>query len=90
MKLACDFGAFESVVLNENKENGWFVKEYWPLNRPRLVRIVEILQDYIGNKSSNNFLVADIGCGCGYMSRFFKRMGLSVVGVDGYLEPSRD
>lgn len=90
MKSACDFGVFESVVLNENKENGWFVEEYWPLNRPRLVRIVEILQKHIGNKSFNNFLVADIGCGCGYMSRFFKRMGFSVVGVDGYLEPSRD
>jgi 2-polyprenyl-3-methyl-5-hydroxy-6-metoxy-1,4-benzoquinol methylase len=90
MKSACDFGVFESVVLNENKENCWFVEEYWPLNRPRLVRIVEILQKHIGNKSFNNFLVADIGCGCGYMSRFFKRMGFSVVGVDGYLEPSRD
>ena len=81
---------YEIEILNENKENLWFTKEYWPGNLPRLSKIIQVATSFRDANRHIDIKLADIGCGCGYMSRFFKRMGFSVVGVDGYLEPSRD
>ena len=82
--------SYEKEVLKENKDNSWFIKEYWPSNYPRLKKICELVNDFRGAGNTNEMQLADIGCGCGYMSRLFRRLGFSVTGVDGYEDAGRD
>lgn len=82
--------SFQKEILTENVGNEWFIREYWPGNLPRLKKIAKIIMNNCSKKTSGILVIADIGCGCGYMSRFFARLGFSVIGVDGYIEAGRE
>jgi len=81
---------YQKVVLGESAGNTWFTDEYWPGNYPRLRKICQLAGECVGDGNANDMNVADIGCGCGYMTRLFKRLGFSVIGVDGYEDQGRD
>lgn len=81
---------YQAEILSENAGNSWFTDEYWPGNFPRLKKICELIDNFRCASNGNEMQLADIGCGCGYMSRLFKKLGFSVTGVDGYEDEGRD
>lgn len=81
------FVEVEQRILSDFNWNPWFVTEYWPANRPRLVRMLAEAARVC--PPAGGAALADIGCGNGYMSRVFARAGYRVTGVDGYDDAGR-
>ena len=73
-------------LLRRNAANTWFINEYWPENRNRVVQIVSDVCSRFPVGSS----LLDIGCGTGYISFLFSRLGYSVCATDVWDLPERD
>lgn len=65
--------------------NAWFVHEYWPENRPRVLRFIADLQRYCPTPAS----VFEPGCGNGYISFLASRLGYRVTAADAWEPPER-
>jgi len=73
-------------LLVRHAANSWFVNEYWPENRNRVTQMILDVKDRFPAGSS----LLDIGCGTGYISFLFARLGYSVTATDVWDLPERD
>jgi 2-polyprenyl-3-methyl-5-hydroxy-6-metoxy-1,4-benzoquinol methylase len=82
------WGIQEAVdeLLASQAGNTWFVNEYWPENRGRVMRMIADVTRRFPNGAS----LLDIGCGVGYISVLFARLGYSVTATDAWELPERD
>jgi SAM-dependent methyltransferase len=66
------------------KANDWFVRSYWPENRPRAERMLRDLQRTVPKGR-----IFEPGCGNGYISFLASRLGYEVVACDSWFPPDR-
>ena len=62
-----------SEMLELWKANDWFVRSYWPENRPRVERMLRDLQ-----RTFPKGRIFEPGCGNGYISFLAARLGYEV------------
>ena len=80
--------SFEGAVtemLEFFKGNEWFVRSYWPENRPRIERTFRDLQETVPPGR-----VFEPGCGNGYVSFLAARLGYEVTACDSWFPPDRE
>lgn len=73
-------------MLREFQDNTWFTREYWPENKARVLSMVRDVSDRISGATD----VFEPGCGVGYISYIFARLGHRVIATDAWKLPERD
>ena len=66
------------------KGNDWFVRSYWPENRPRVERMLRDLQGIFPRGR-----IFEPGCGNGYISFLAARLGYDAIACDSWFPPDR-
>jgi 2-polyprenyl-3-methyl-5-hydroxy-6-metoxy-1,4-benzoquinol methylase len=74
-----------SEMLELWKANDWFVRSYWPENRPRVERMLRDLQ-----RTFPKGRIFEPGCGNGYISFLAARLGYEVMACDSWFPPDRE
>jgi len=78
----------EAKLLSEFAWNRWFLENFWPENRNR---ILHVLGDIVAfSPPSNETRILDVGCFNGYATALFALSGYSVTGVDSYEDEHRN
>ena len=75
------------MTFKEFYEKDWVAKdgapaEVDPILAPRQKRIAEVVQPMVNGRSPHEIRVLDASCGFGIFVRFFRELGLDVVGSD--------
>jgi 2-polyprenyl-3-methyl-5-hydroxy-6-metoxy-1,4-benzoquinol methylase len=73
-------------LLQEFQGNAWFTEQYWPDNKDRALSMV---RDISGRLKENAELF-EPGCGVGYISYVFAKLGYRVTATDAWKLPERD
>ena len=73
-------------LLAAHSDNRWFVDAYWPENKDRVLRMVADVKGQFPDGAR----VLDVGCGNGYISFLFARIGYDVTAVDAWMPPERE
>jgi 2-polyprenyl-3-methyl-5-hydroxy-6-metoxy-1,4-benzoquinol methylase len=73
-------------MLEVNASNDWFIGSYWPENKPRVLRMIRDVM----SRFPPGARILDVGCGMGYISFLFARLGYRVMATDGWRLPERD
>jgi SAM-dependent methyltransferase len=73
-------------MLDYFSDNAWFVSDYWPENKPRVLRLLGDLQRLSPAPAS----VFEPGCGNGYISFLAGRLGYEVTATDSWQPSDRE
>ncbi len=73
-------------MLQYFSNNPWFVQDYWPENKPRVIRLLGDLQRLAPTPAA----VFEPGCGNGFISFLAGRMGYQVTATDGWQPSDRE
>jgi SAM-dependent methyltransferase len=73
-------------MLEYYSNNAWFVRDFWPANQLRVVRLLEDLRRLAPAPAS----VLEPGCGNGYISFLAGRLGYQVTATDSWQPEDRE